>query len=66
MTPLVKNISPQEISQMNILDLHEGFGEDVSYLLLNRTILQCDDLLMDQLSDVVHMSLNMFHPLMLD
>lgn len=50
---------------MKILDLYEGLHEDVGYLLLSRKTLQCDDLLMNQLSNVVHMNLNMFGVLVL-
>ena len=50
---------------MKILDLSEGVGEDVGYILLYRIILQCNDLLMNYLSNVVHINLNMFGALML-
>ena len=64
-TPLVKNPTPQEISQMKILDLNEGLGEDIYNMLFSRTILQCSDLLMNQLSNVVYMNLNVCCALML-
>ena len=38
-SPFCNILHPQEISQMSILDLGEGFGEDISDLLYYRTIL---------------------------
>jgi hypothetical protein len=45
--------------------LSECLGEDVDNLFRGRTILQIDDLVMNQLSNVMHMDLDVFCPLSL-
>lgn len=57
---------PQQSSQMKELALSEGFGEDISNLLRSRTIAKVNDMTMDELSDVVHVDLYVFGPLMMN
>jgi hypothetical protein len=45
--------------------LSESLGEDVDSLFRGRTVLQVNDPVMNQLSDVMHMDLDVFCPLSL-
>jgi len=65
--PPRRNVShTQERHDMNILSLSEGFGEDVCNLLCCRTIVQIDDLLLNQLPEKMHVDFDVFGPLMMN
>jgi hypothetical protein len=53
------------ITQNVELLLNESLGEDVDSLFRCRTVLQINDLVMNQLFDVMHMDLDVFFPLSL-
>jgi hypothetical protein len=52
--------SLQVIAQPMEFFLSESLGEDVGSLLNEREVLQIDDPIINQLSDKMHMDLNMF------
>jgi hypothetical protein len=57
---------PQERLKMDILDLSEGFGEDVYNLLCCQTITQIDDPLLNKLPKKMHVDLDVFGSLMMN
>jgi hypothetical protein len=51
---------------MDIVSLSEGFREDICNILCCRTIVQIDDLLLNQLPEKMHVDFDVFGPLMMN